>query len=178
MPFTTPRTWVVGEMVNAALLNTYIRDNLQFLHDEMACRVTRTGAAQSIPNAAFTTIDLDTTDFDTSPGSAMVDLVNNRINFLVSGKYLIGAILQYASNSTGVRSMRVTYRDTVANSIIAFLRTSVEPTGLATTYGEGMFDCKAGDYIYLEAYQDSGAALTALTLIGLCPLLYCVRKGI
>lgn len=31
MAWTTPRTWVVGELVTAALLNTHLRDNLDAL---------------------------------------------------------------------------------------------------------------------------------------------------
>ena len=32
MAFTTPRTWVTGELVTAALLNTYIKDNQTALY--------------------------------------------------------------------------------------------------------------------------------------------------
>jgi ribosomal protein S5 len=31
MAYTTPRTWVAGETVTAALLNTHVRDNLDYL---------------------------------------------------------------------------------------------------------------------------------------------------
>lgn len=33
MAWTTPRTWVAAELVTAALFNTHIRDNEQFLYD-------------------------------------------------------------------------------------------------------------------------------------------------
>jgi hypothetical protein len=32
MPWTAPRTWVAGELVSAALLNTHLRDNLLVLN--------------------------------------------------------------------------------------------------------------------------------------------------
>lgn len=32
MAWTTPRTWVAGELVTAALFNTHLRDNLNFLY--------------------------------------------------------------------------------------------------------------------------------------------------
>ncbi len=35
MAWTTPRTWVVGEVVTAALMNTHVRDNLSYLHAEL-----------------------------------------------------------------------------------------------------------------------------------------------
>ena len=33
MAWSTPRTWVTGELVTAALLNSYVRDNQNALHD-------------------------------------------------------------------------------------------------------------------------------------------------
>lgn len=33
MAWTAPRTWVAGEVVTAALLNTHVRDNLSYLKD-------------------------------------------------------------------------------------------------------------------------------------------------
>ena len=32
MAFTSPRTWVAGELVTASLLNTHLRDNLNALY--------------------------------------------------------------------------------------------------------------------------------------------------
>src|SRR5262245_7568818 len=32
MAWTTPRTWVAGELVTASMLNTHLRDNLNFLY--------------------------------------------------------------------------------------------------------------------------------------------------
>ncbi len=34
MAWTAPRTWVAGEVVTAALLNTHVRDNLQVLNPD------------------------------------------------------------------------------------------------------------------------------------------------
>jgi hypothetical protein len=35
MAWTTPRTFVAAELITASMLNTHIRDNLNFLHDNM-----------------------------------------------------------------------------------------------------------------------------------------------
>lgn len=35
MAWTTPRTWVAGEIVTAALMNVHVRDNLDDLNDRM-----------------------------------------------------------------------------------------------------------------------------------------------
>uniref|UniRef100_A0A6H1ZQJ3 Uncharacterized protein n=2 Tax=viral metagenome TaxID=1070528 RepID=A0A6H1ZQJ3_9ZZZZ len=35
MAWTAPRTWVVGELVTAAIMNTYIRDNQDYIKTEI-----------------------------------------------------------------------------------------------------------------------------------------------
>jgi len=34
MAWTTPRTWVDEELIDATILNTHIRDNLNYLKDD------------------------------------------------------------------------------------------------------------------------------------------------
>jgi len=46
MAWTAPRTWVTGEVVTAAMMNTHVRDNLLAIHDF--------GAGAIITVAAFT----------------------------------------------------------------------------------------------------------------------------
>lgn len=57
MAWTSPRTWVAGEVVTAALLNTHLRDNLQALGDPGAWTaftptVTQTAAITLTGNAS------------------------------------------------------------------------------------------------------------------------------
>ena len=40
MAWTSPRTWIAGEVLSAALLNTHLRDNLSMLSTLMAARTT------------------------------------------------------------------------------------------------------------------------------------------
>lgn len=55
MAWTTPRTWAAAEVVTAALLNTHLRDNLDFLalfnNDTLA---TDSGSSISVSAASFT----------------------------------------------------------------------------------------------------------------------------
>lgn len=39
MAWTTPRTWVAGELVTAALMNTHVKDNLDYLYTYAAATV-------------------------------------------------------------------------------------------------------------------------------------------
>lgn len=61
--FTTPRTWVAGETVTAALMNTHVRDDVQFLYDTARNRnfvrngcmsVVQRGTSAVTTNGAYT----------------------------------------------------------------------------------------------------------------------------
>jgi microcystin-dependent protein len=80
MAWTTPRTWVAGELVTASLMNTHVRDNLSVLRDSMwpigsvYTSVTNTNPATTLGvgtwsafGAGRTLVGVDTgqTEFDT-----------------------------------------------------------------------------------------------------------------
>ena len=62
MAWTTPRTWVTGETVTAALMNTHIRDNLNFLKTN----------PQSAFAAASADLTLTTTETDVTGATVSI----------------------------------------------------------------------------------------------------------
>lgn len=54
MAWTTPRTWVAGETVTAAIMNTHVRDNLNWLDTRIGGRAA-TNATQAIAANTITT---------------------------------------------------------------------------------------------------------------------------
>lgn len=66
MAWTAPRTWIAGEVVTAALMNTHLRDNLLYLfarpHDE---EFINEASDYSTTSTSFTNID------GSSPGLAL-----------------------------------------------------------------------------------------------------------
>jgi hypothetical protein len=178
MAWTTPRTWVTSEMATAALLNTYVRDNLVAVRDQASCRLKRTGAAVAVTTAVALKVNFDATEWDTT--GTMADLVNDRITFPDSGKYIIGGHLAFGAGVTGRREMRIVYFDLVANAAIRVLIEANE--GIAAARNvlsiESLFDCKAGDYIYMEAFQNSGGNLNYNVVDPTYPVLYAAREGI
>lgn len=57
MTWTAPRTYVAGEVVSAAILNTDVRDNLKMLSDSMASYTTTwtsSGGGAAIGNGSLT----------------------------------------------------------------------------------------------------------------------------
>jgi hypothetical protein len=104
MGWTTPRNWVSGELVTAALLNTHVRDNLDHLYglvgdlptaaNSLLCKAYRNGA-QSIANNAATKVQLNAESFDL--GNLFDKDTNYRFNVATTGYYQVAAQINFAS---------------------------------------------------------------------------------
>jgi hypothetical protein len=95
MAWSAPATYVVGEVLTSANLNTYLSANMQFLATPPAWRVHREGA-YNLTNATPTTMPYDTVDFDSASGwqSGI-----NKYEIQVAGTYKVGATLNSASTA-------------------------------------------------------------------------------
>lgn len=97
MAYSTPRTWVAGEYPTAAQFNQNIRDNVAFLANPPACRVTNS-ATQSVNNNAEMTPLWDTEAFDTD-NMHSTSVNTGRITFTTAGLYLVTWSLFYGADT-------------------------------------------------------------------------------
>jgi hypothetical protein len=81
--WTPPRTWAVGELATAAMLNTHVRDNLDWLKTPPQA-VTTLAATQSITSTAF--VDVASLNLTTAGGALQVSLLVN-VGFSGAGQY-------------------------------------------------------------------------------------------
>ena len=81
MTWTDPKTFTVGELLTAADLNTYVRDNLDFLYRKPIVTVRLT-ATQSVASASDHAVQWDEAEWDYAdtamwdagtPGSIVID---------------------------------------------------------------------------------------------------------
>ena len=91
MAWTTPRTWVSGEIVTAAIMNQHVRDNLGYLHGDagtisLAALVDATTLAVATKQKAGAPVD---GDWAAAPpnGTLVVDSTNNKIWARVGGTW-------------------------------------------------------------------------------------------
>ena len=112
-------------------------------------------AAQSIANNTLTIINWPNERIDTD---GLHDNVtnNSRLTAAVAGKYLIMAAVGFVVNATGIRLIQV-----LLNGTTGILYSEEPGSGSAETtlYATGLWSLAAGDYIELQMYQNSGAAL-------------------
>lgn len=176
MAWSAPRTWVVGELVTANMMNTFIRDNQIQLYDGMpAARVYNTGV-QSIPDSADTALLFPSERFDTE---AIHDTVSNtsRLTCKTAGKYLIIGDVGFAANAAGLRDtkIRLTGATLIAvhrHQVDAGVGAQVHVASVSTLY-----DIAVDDYVELVVFQSSGGALNTSVAANAYPEFMMVKVG-
>lgn len=161
MAWTTSRTWTIFDVATSSLLNTYLRDNTNFLHDPPGASWTLTTAtaisvATGSTFAAFTgsmgagTVELWDTDTMHSTSSNA-----GRITVKTAGTYNIVGNGQWASNATGLRRLAIFWNGTVHTGVNC-------PNGSAITVEQSIravINASVNDYFELGGAQNSGGAL-------------------
>jgi len=136
------------------------------------CRVYQS-TAQSIPDAAWTSITFDAENYDVKE---LHDTATNPERITIppdaGGTYVVTAQVIYAANSTGYRAIRILLNGT---TVLAY-GSITNPSGTYTVSVpiSTIEQLNAGDYIEVQAYQNSGAALD--TVAGRQNVYACVQK--
>lgn len=99
MAWTSPRTWITGEVLTAALLNLHLRDNLLFSGEPPRARLRLTTTKTGVPGG--TTVDVAPVTVDEDTVTA-VNATNGTFTVPAGagGMYLITASMR-ADNATG-----------------------------------------------------------------------------
>lgn len=154
--WTTPRTWTTGEVVTAAMLNTHVRDNLNFLHDRHSCIVFKSADQTGIVTATPTLVDWDSENHD-SDGFHDNATNNERLTIPtgLDGFVLLWCGLQWVSDPGGAGTREIqffknTATDLKHDRVAAFV-------GIIHQIGVCFDIAVATDYYWIKAFQDSGA---------------------
>lgn len=164
--WTTPRTWVVGEVVTAAELNQHIRDNLNFLRGAHGCRVWHSANQSIADDSNPHALSFDSESFDTDgfhSGAAPKSLI---VPSGMDGYYIIMGTVVYAANATGFRDARIILNPASDTAVATYLGTGRnQNVGGATNsrvHVSTTYRLAAADVIQLQALQNSGGALNAI----------------
>lgn len=116
----------------------------------------RRTATQSIANTTWDAIEWQAAEYDN--GAFWSPTNNTRITFSEAGKYLVVANPIFVSNSTGARFARIIRNGNQAKELAL---SNIDANGVASDRWEvsAVVDAAASDYVEVEVYQDSTAAL-------------------
>lgn len=158
----TKSMWQDGvDALDSTNLHAYFRDPLRFLMRRPAA-VLRSTVAQSLTSGSWTAISWQVEDLDDDPdavGGHSTDTNTTRYTARYPGWYRAAGIVGFAANATGRRGARwlrngsivvERYQAAGVNAVVA-----VQAPNTLIYLGEG-------DYLELQAYQDSGGALATV----------------
>lgn len=157
LPVPNPRTAIAGEFETAAFMNAF-RDAINFSVNPPVAQLYQT-AAQSVPNGAFTALAFDSTQSDTYGGHSN-STNNTRYTAQVAGTYEFSGLYGSVSNATGTRDTTWAKNGAILTTPGA-TTTSTAVNGLnsVVTAATVQVPMSVGDYVELQVFQASGAAL-------------------
>lgn len=122
-------------------------------------------ADQSISNATFTAITFNSETFDTD-GFHSTTTNTSRLTVPAgkAGYYLVTAQLAYNGNAAGQRQAEVTVNG--AGGFGKFIQLNAGSSYVPQPKGVTILNLSVGDYVELNAYQDSGGALSNYSGVG------------
>ncbi|MEV6987493.1 hypothetical protein AB0M95_40415 [Sphaerisporangium sp. NPDC051017] len=156
-----PRTWVVGEVVTAARLNADIRDALNFL---LAPPLFILGhsVAQPTPNNANYNLLFDTEMVDRDNGHSTVSNTS-RYTSQTAGYYALSTNVVWVTNGTGLRQAFFLVNGTTAAGWTSIQAGASGSMGISLSRRPYL---AVGDFVEVQTFQTSGAALNTQTANG------------
>lgn len=154
------RTWVAGEIVTAAYMNTNVRDAGNFFI-AVPIGEFRQATVQSIAATTFVSITMDTTDIDTD--SAHSNITNpSRYTAQTAGWFQFSGGYGATANATGQRGCQWAKNGTAVNGSGSFTPFSAStgsfPSWVCARTKHIQMNGTT-DYVELQAFQTSGGAL-------------------
>ncbi|HEY6021598.1 MAG TPA: hypothetical protein VIY48_17545 [Candidatus Paceibacterota bacterium] len=148
-------TWVSGQVVTAAQLNTNLRDAVNFLINKPTCQVRQT-VSQNLTTGSAAAIAFDTEDVD-NDNMHSTTTNTTRLTAVTSGRYHVGGGY-CAASTTGRKEVWVRINGGDVNGT-----ESGVPGGSAVATGPALrgvsIFLNAGNYTELWVFQDSGGTI-------------------
>ncbi len=170
MGFTTPRTYVAGEIHTAAHHNQYERDNIAWIAtDSPACRAYKSTAFTVSSSGVETAVTLDSERFD---NAGVHSTVSNTTRFVVptggGGKYICTGSTSW-SQASGAGTYRAVSLRVGGSVRIAQMNTSPSTSHGADGTIVAVYALAAADYLEMCVTQDSGGALNVNSVANYSP---------
>lgn len=173
MAFTTPKTWSVADVLTAADLNAYVRDNIKWLGtDKPRCRVRNSANISHTSSGNYQALTFNSERVDVG---SMHDTGSNTGRLTVptggGGFYAIGGCIEFAADSTGRRGIQIRLN---GSTVIAREESNAldGPSNATVMQISTVYQLAAGDYVELMGLQASGGSLNMLATGNYSPEFY------
>lgn len=160
LPVPAERTWNTGDIVTAALLNSNLRDAVNFLLNPPLF-VGYQAASQDILTTANTPLAIDTNVVDTYNGHSTTSN-NSRYYAQVAGWYSVIASVEFDGNATGSREIFLV----ASSGSLLYTASQVYNAGSAGNVnlntGTWPVFLNVGDWIAADVVQFSGSTINTI----------------
>lgn len=148
-------TWVSGQVVTAAQLNTNLRDAINFLINKPVCEAFQT-VAQTLTTGVGAAILMDSESIDNDNGHSTTTNTS-RYTVQTAGRFQFSGAVSYTANGTGQREANLWINGTL-NTSTKYNATSADTTRAPTRTITRFYN--VGDFMETAGYQTSGGNLT------------------
>lgn len=161
----TKATWTNAvDALSSTNLHAYLRDPVRFLMRKPAAVLRQVTTPQPFASGTFTAVTFNAEDLDDdvdSIGGHSTSTNTSRYTARYPGWYLLGGGCSFAANATGRRGVRWAVNGTAINgSFVIGPASAANETAVAA---RAMLVLLAeGDYVELQAYQNSGVSLNSV----------------
>lgn len=161
MAYTTPATWNVGESPTAAKMNQQIRDNIVALRTLTPAVSLYDGSTQSVADNTWTTMTFSAATVNV--GGMFSGGAPTRITISVDGQYRLAAQVPFEACSNSVSlGARFLFNGATAYAQLKACGSAQNDNGASISQ---ILDLVAGNYIELQAWQNSGSAKNVLSTV-------------
>lgn len=153
--WTPPKTWVIGELLRAADMNSYLRDNLDYLFDPPRCALRLT-TAQEVANGTDHTVAWDEAVWD-SHGDMWDVGGPSVVTCTRAGLLAFELSAEWAESAAGGK--RAAYLHKNGTRLRKFHEASADGVSPFAMSNPIKTNCAVGDTFTVVVRQLSGAAL-------------------
>lgn len=140
--------------------NAYIRDPIRFLLNRPVAEL-RQSATQSLSNTTWTSITYDVEDLDTDAAHS-TSSNTSRFTAPYAGWYQVSGGVEFAVSATGQRGVAFAVNGTLVNASRVFV-SATAATGMSVPARTKLVFLNVGDYVEVQAWQNSGGALNTFS---------------
>lgn len=156
--WTDPKSWTVGEVLPAADLNTYVRDNLLYLHDPPRCALRLT-VDETVPTTTDYTLEWDEARWD-SHGDMWDAASPEAVTITRDGLYLVVGNFLWDTNTD---SRRAAFLEVDQGSGFNRRRGTQVPASAPTEHQlSAATTLESGDTMRIVVRQNSGGDRTLI----------------
>lgn len=166
LPVPVMRTWNVGDLGSAALLNAQLRDGINFLLNVpvLSCYNSTT---QSVITGTWTALGMDTNVYDTYAGHSTT-VSNSEYVAQVAGIYLVIVRSGWATNTTGIRGAAITTNGAAVGVTTPQVLMQTTSASEPIVEVSALIQLAVGGFVQGWGFQGSGGALS--TFANVCSL--------